>query len=137
MTADNLVSVVAPIHDDGPDLEAFVVEVSAVLQAHWSHYEIVLVDDHSADDTVLVAEHLLARYPCLRLIRLARRYGAEVTIAAGLDAAIGDFVVVMRAGPTPPARSRRWSGPRRRARKGACSGRPSGRGPAGRSVRPA
>lgn len=102
MGTETLVSVVAVVQNDGPVLCAFVAEVSEVLRVHWVNYEIVLVDDDSTDDTVAMVERLLNRYPCIRLIRLTRRFGTEVAITAGLDAAIGDYVVVMRPQSDPP-----------------------------------
>lgn len=99
---DAMVSVVSPVQNDGPILREFVDELSGLLQAHWINYEIVLVDDSSTDETVAVVEQLFKRYPCLRLIRLSRRYGRELTVTAGLDAAIGDYVVVMRPQSDPP-----------------------------------
>src|SRR4029079_11477985 len=102
MGGDTLVSVVAPLQDDGPVLRAFVAEVVAVLRAHYAHYEVVLVDDYSNDGTLGAVEELLRGCPCLRLIRLSRRFGADAAITAGLDAAIGDHVVVMRPQTDPP-----------------------------------
>jgi hypothetical protein len=102
MGGDTLVSVVAPLQDDGAVLRAFVVEVLDVLRAHYAHYELVLVDDASTDGTTGVVEGLLRTCPCLRLIRLSRRFGADVAITAGLDAAIGDFVAVMKPSSDPP-----------------------------------
>ena len=45
-----LLSVVAPVHNEGPGVEAFVRRVSEVLDACGMRFEIVLVDDGSADD---------------------------------------------------------------------------------------
>ncbi len=80
----------------------FVARASAVLQASCDHYELILLDDRSTDRTPQYVQGLLERYAGLRYIRLARRSGAEVAAAAGLDAAIGDSVVVMRARFDPP-----------------------------------
>lgn len=102
MGSETLISVVAVVQNDGPVIAAFVAEVLETLQSHWINYEIVLVDDYSTDDTSTVFEGLLSRYPCLRLIRLTRRFGTEVAVTAGLDAAIGDYVVVMRPMSDPP-----------------------------------
>ena len=102
MGTDTLISVVAAVHNDSPILGEFVAEVSEMLRSRWHNYEIILVDDYSTDDTVSVVEHLLTRYPCVRLIRLSRRFGTEVAITAGLDVAIGDFVAVMRPQSDPP-----------------------------------
>ncbi|WP_406696640.1 glycosyltransferase [Singulisphaera sp. Ch08] len=102
MGTETLISVVAVVQNDGPLIAPFVAEVLETLRGHWINYEIVLVDDYSTDDTLSVVERLLSSYPCLRLIRLTRRFGAEVAVTAGLDAAIGDYVAVMRPLSDPP-----------------------------------
>lgn len=89
------VSVVVPLQDDGDIVERFVEEMGDVLQASYRHYEIILVDDASTDGTLRTIAAMLARVPGLRLIPLSRRFGQEIAVAAGLDSAIGDFVVVM------------------------------------------
>ena len=98
-----MVTVVAPIQGDASILRPFVAEVLDALRGHYAHYEVVLVDNDSADGTVGLAARLLERHACLRLIRLSRRYARDVAITAGLDAAIGDYVVVMRPRSDPPA----------------------------------
>jgi dolichol-phosphate mannosyltransferase len=93
--SDCFVSVVAPLSNDAAIVEAFVVETMDVLRAHYANYELVLVDDGSTDDTMAVLGRLLSTQECIRVIRLSRRFGTEIAIASGLDAVIGDFVVVM------------------------------------------
>jgi hypothetical protein len=100
---DAIVSVVAYACDDAEVLETFVPAAADVLCRHFAHYELILVDDHSADATPVVADGLLARHAGLRYIRLARRCGEEVAATAGLEAAVGDVVVVMRARLDPSA----------------------------------
>jgi glycosyltransferase involved in cell wall biosynthesis len=89
------ISLVAPLDNDGAIVRPFVEELAQVLESFASSYEIILVDDFSHDDTVDQVEELLACQPHLRLIRLSRRFGADIAIAAGLHSAIGDCVVVM------------------------------------------
>lgn len=101
--SDTLVSVVAPIRNDAEILAAFVAEVMAVLPANYPNYELVLVDDDSTDRSVAVAEGLLRQYPCIRLIRLARRHGIDLAASAGIESTIGDYVVVIRPQVDPPA----------------------------------
>jgi hypothetical protein len=47
-------------------------------------------------------DDLLARHPGLRYVRLSRRSGEEVATMAGLEASVGDYVVVLRARRDPP-----------------------------------
>ena len=101
--ADCFVSVVAPLRDDAPIVRAFVEEVLGVLRASYTNYELVLVDDGSEDGTDRIVSELLARFECVRYIRLSREFGEEIAITAGLDSVIGDFVVVMLPNSDPPA----------------------------------
>ncbi len=101
-STDCFVSVVAPLHDDADIVAAFVGEVVDLLKQHYDNYELVLVDDGSTDATWDVASALLRDEPCIRLLRLSRRFGRDVAISAGLDTVIGDFVVVLLPESDPP-----------------------------------
>lgn len=104
MTTDSLISVVAPLEGDTPAaVEAFVDETVAVLRGLVTHYEIILVDDGAADETVARVRQLLERHEFVRFLRLSRHFGEETAIGAGLDLAIGDYVIVMLPNMDPPA----------------------------------
>lgn len=102
MTADLFVSVVAPLHDPGALLESFVAEAVPVLQGAFRHYELILVDDGSRTIERTTWDAMLSRYDGVRVLHLSREFGEEQAIAAGLDSAIGDFVVTMSPGADPP-----------------------------------
>jgi len=100
---ESLVSVVAPLEGDTPDVvQAFVEETVAVLRGVVTHYEIILVDDGAGEATVTRVRALLERYDFVRFLRLSRHFGEETAITAGLDAAIGDYVIVMLPNMDPP-----------------------------------
>ena len=104
MLTESLISIVAPLEGEGgAAVEAFVEETIAVVRGLVTHYEIILVDDGTTDDTRDRVKTLLARYDFVRLLRLSRHFGEETAIAAGLDAAIGDYVIVMLPNMDPPA----------------------------------
>jgi dolichol-phosphate mannosyltransferase len=100
---DQFISVVAPLHNDASIVRQFVLETLESLSHHYSQYELVLIDDGSTDQTVPLLNELFTQHPGLRLVRLSRSFGAEVAVTAGLDTAIGDYVVVMRPDRDPPA----------------------------------
>lgn len=103
MTTSNcFVSVVAPIFNDGKIISNYILEVMDILKTNYTNYELILVDDGSTDDTVSLIEEKLREYDCIRLVRLSRKFGEEVAISAGLDSAIGDFIVVMVPNNDPP-----------------------------------
>jgi dolichol-phosphate mannosyltransferase len=104
MPAEALISVIAPLEGEGgAAVEAFLSETIEQLRSIVSHYEIILVDDGTDDDTPDRVKALLARYDFVRFLRLSRHFGEETAIAAGLDAAIGDYVIVMLPNMDPPA----------------------------------
>ncbi|HUF09191.1 MAG TPA: glycosyltransferase family 2 protein [Rhodothermales bacterium] len=99
---DLLVSVVAPVWNDSPILGDFIDRTIAVLQSHYEYFELILVDDGSTDASAALAGEKLSHLPCIRLIRLSRRFGEEIAIYAGLETVIGDVVVTMLPGCDPP-----------------------------------
>jgi glycosyltransferase involved in cell wall biosynthesis len=101
--SDAFVSVIAPLQDDGDIIEAYAADVIQMLAENYSNYELVLVDDGSRDDTPLRIDRILERHKCVRYVRLSRRFGLEVAVAAGLDTVIGDYTVVMLPDSDPPA----------------------------------
>lgn len=104
MPVESLISVVAPLESLSPAaVEAFVEETAAELQKLVAHHEIILVDDGVSEETVARVRALLERYDFLRFLRLSRHFGEETAIAAGLEVAIGDYVMVMLPNMDPPA----------------------------------
>ncbi len=100
---DVLVSLLVPLHNEAGIVEAFVEEAVAVLRETVTHYEIVLVDDGSTDDTAARSEGVLARFDHIRLVRLSRRFGLDAAVSAGLELTIGDWTIVMDPNSDPPA----------------------------------
>lgn len=94
------ITVVVPAFNEA---ESIVATIDAVLSTlHRFDRElrvtIVVVDDGSEDDTaVRVHEAACARPGSIELVRLIRNFGKEAAIAAGLDHASGDAVIVMDA----------------------------------------
>jgi glycosyltransferase involved in cell wall biosynthesis len=101
---ESLISIVAPLEGDTTaTVVAFVEETVAVLRQLVTHYEIILVDDGVSAEPVAGVRALLERYDFVRFLRLSRHFGEETAIAAGLDVAIGDYVIVMLPNMDPPS----------------------------------
>jgi polyisoprenyl-phosphate glycosyltransferase len=101
---ESLISIVAPLEGDTTaTVVAFIEETVAVLRQLVTHYEIVLVDGGVSAETVAGVRALLERYDFVRFLRLSRHFGEETAIAAGLDVAIGDYVIVMLPNMDPPS----------------------------------
>ncbi|MDB4913860.1 MAG: glycosyltransferase [Gemmatimonadetes bacterium] len=102
MTHESFISVIAPVHDPGSFLESFVETTGALLAHAHQYYEIIIVDDGSTLLDAARIRRLLAEHPNIRLLRLSRRFGEEQAILAGLDVALGDYVVTLSPGADPP-----------------------------------
>ena len=60
-------------------------------------WELVAVDDGSTDETVLLLRGIAEDDPRVRIVCLARNFGHQAALTAGLDHASGDVVVTMDA----------------------------------------
>ena len=99
-----LISVVIPLYREGPDLRAFLSEVTTALAQTRRPFELVLVDDGSPDETWKVISEEAARLPALHGLRLSRNFGKELALCAGLERARGELIIVMDGdGQHPPA----------------------------------
>lgn len=100
---DTFVTVVAPVAGSAAAIRQFVSDTSELLQAHYANYEIVLVDAGAESAAIEELLGLLKKLACIRIIRLSQRTNLEIAIFAGLEAAIGDYVVVLMPNTDPPA----------------------------------
>ena len=92
------ISVVIPIKNEVDSLRLLVQALHAALDSLPEPWEAVLVDDGSNDGSVGLLEQLAAENPaCLRVVELRRNFGQTTAIAAGIDHACGDVIVLMDA----------------------------------------
>jgi polyisoprenyl-phosphate glycosyltransferase len=90
-------SVVVPAYNEQEVLREFHERLSAVLSSLPFAFEVVYVNDGSADDTLEVINALQNRDSRIALVDLSRNFGKEIAMTAGLDHANGDAVVVIDA----------------------------------------
>ena len=102
MKVDKFVSVIAPVRNEEKIVVSFIKDALAILKERYTNYELVIIDDGSEDNTPSLVTDLLREHEGIRYQRLSREFGEEVAISAGLDTAIGDYVVVMLPYMDPP-----------------------------------
>ncbi|HET7341351.1 MAG TPA: glycosyltransferase family 2 protein [Methylomirabilota bacterium] len=90
-------SVVLPVFNEAPNLPALHASLTTVLDGLGKSYEIVYVDDGSADDSFALLRRLAGKAPHVRLLRLRRNYGQTAAISAGVAAAAGQVLCVLDA----------------------------------------
>ncbi|HEV8316735.1 MAG TPA: glycosyltransferase family 2 protein [Vicinamibacterales bacterium] len=86
-------SVVIPLRNEEPNVLPLHEELSPVLVALGSPYELLFVDDGSDDGTFEKLGHLQARDPHVRVIRFQRNFGQTAAFAAGFANARGRFII--------------------------------------------
>jgi len=88
-------SVVIPIKDEKDNLTRLHERLTETLAPLPLSYEVVLVDDGSADGSFALLECLAASDPRLKVVRLRRNFGQSAAMQAGIDHAAGDVIVTM------------------------------------------
>jgi dolichol-phosphate mannosyltransferase len=83
------------LHNEADVLSDVVGELTGILETLGAAWEIVLVDDGSTDGTGRGIHEHADRDPRVVPMQLSRNFGKEGALAAGLEAAAGDAVIVM------------------------------------------
>jgi dolichol-phosphate mannosyltransferase len=91
------VSVVIPVYDEEENLPLLYQRLTEVLEENEPHYEFVFVDDGSRDRSPEILQELSDQDPHVVVVQLARNFGHQIAISAGLDFARGEGVVIMDA----------------------------------------
>ena len=90
-----LISIVEPVFNEEVVLPDFHQAVSRALSDLPFDFEIVYINDGSADNTLSIINKLRRSDKRVTLIDLSRNFGKEIALTAGLQKAAGDAVVVI------------------------------------------
>jgi len=90
-----LLSIVSPVYRAEFQLEELVERIKTSVETLQLDFEIILVNDHSPDQSWDKIVELSTKYSFVKGIKLSRNFGQHYAITAGLDQAKGDWVVVM------------------------------------------
>lgn len=88
-------SVVIPSYNESDNIADTIAELASRIDGLVDDYEILVIDDHSSDDTFERAASVSGGN--VRCLRLSRRSGSHVAIRMGLAAATGDAVLCISA----------------------------------------
>ncbi len=95
-------SVIAPAHNEQENLEPLIEEIDSTLRQLALTYEIIIVDDGSTDNTALILQDLLQKYPEMQAIQMNDTpvdcgNGQSAAFYAGLRESQGEFIVFLDA----------------------------------------
>jgi dolichol-phosphate mannosyltransferase len=92
-----VISVVIPVYNEQENLPSLYERLTSVLTQCEPSYEIVFVDGGSHDRSLELLHNLERQDRQVRVVELARNFGHQVAISAGLDYARGQGVLIMDA----------------------------------------
>jgi len=90
-------SIVIPVYNESENIAPLYQEVTAALAELGRAYEVIVVDDGSADDSFARLAEVHRQDPRWRVIRFRRNFGQAAGFAAGFAAARGQVVVTLDA----------------------------------------
>ncbi|MDP4118454.1 MAG: glycosyltransferase [Bacillota bacterium] len=95
MKENNFISAVIYIHNNEKQISEFLKKTHSVLEENFKHYEIICVDDYCMDGSVDCIRKFAntINQSVISIIHMSYYQGRELSMNAGIDLAIGDFVL--------------------------------------------
>ena len=91
------ISLVIPVYNEEDGIQELYQQLIGVIKPLAYRYEIIFVDDGSSDNTSSLILNLGEKNPHVKMISLARNYGHQIALTAGLHHASGDIAITMDA----------------------------------------
>jgi glycosyltransferase involved in cell wall biosynthesis len=90
-------SVVVPLYNEEGNVPELLRRIVTILSGvpGIERYEIIAVDDGSRDGTLEELRSAMSGLPQLVVLSLSRNFGHQIAATAGLDASLGDAVILM------------------------------------------
>lgn len=92
-----VLSIIVPCYNEQEAIPKFYQEISKVFEQMKNEveFELVFVDDGSADSTLKVAKQISEKDSRVKYVSFSRNFGKEAAMYAGLEKSTGDFVAIM------------------------------------------
>jgi len=89
-------SVIVPTLNEAGNIKRLLLRLNRPLKQANIPYEVIIVDDHSSDDTVKIAQDLSSQYPVKTQLKQGKR-GKAYSLLEGFDHAKNDLVAMIDA----------------------------------------
>ena len=89
------ISTVVPVYNEEQNLPILVPRLGEVLESLGLSYEIIFVDDGSADRSREILKEMVSRYPSLRIIGFKENRGLSAALLAGIREARGSKIITL------------------------------------------
>jgi dolichol-phosphate mannosyltransferase len=91
------ISIIAPALNEEASIGEFYKRIRTVLESAGFDFEIIFIDDGSADGTLRKLKDIHGRDARVKIISFSRNFGHPLAISAGLENAGGDAAVIIDA----------------------------------------
>lgn len=91
------ISIVIPIYNEAPNVRPLYDALRSIIKGIPHHFELIFVDDGSSDDSVVKIKKVAKKDKKVKIVELARNFGKEIAVTAGIHAAKGDAAIIMDA----------------------------------------
>lgn len=99
-----LISYIFPIYNEEGNIELLYRTMDELVRGLDYDVEFIFINDGSRDRSLELLKGLAARDPRVRVIDFARNFGHQIAVTAGVDAAVGDAIIIMDSDmQDPPA----------------------------------
>lgn len=90
-----LVSIVIPAYNEAENVFVIAESIKSVFSSLNYNYELILVDDGSADHTLEKIKEYTINSPNVFYLEFSKNFGHQLAVKAGMDNAFGDCVISM------------------------------------------
>ena len=91
MKREESLSVIIPVFNEAKNVSTLYKEIIDSLHNEFTEYQIIFVDDGSSDGT----SEIIAKFPNVHLIKLAKNYGQTAAIRAGIKGSSTKYVAFL------------------------------------------
>ncbi len=88
-------SLVIPCHDEAENIGPLLGAAFGILENLRAPWEVIVVDDGSADGTGALLDAIAARRPEVRVVHFSKNCGQAFALFAGLQAARGEIILTL------------------------------------------
>lgn len=92
---DTLISVVVPVFNSYNSLDELYKRLDNTLRENFDEYEIIMVDDHSQDNSYQKLKKYNKKDNRIKIIKLSRNFGQQNALFCGFHHCSGDYIVTI------------------------------------------
>ncbi len=98
------ISIIVPIFNEALNIHKLYQTIDELFSGLQHNYELILVNDGSSDNSADIMDDYQSDHPHVKALHLARNFGKEIALSAGLHNASGDAAIMIDADLQHPPR---------------------------------